>query len=84
MKYIIEYKASENSNLTSKLYLYDFGNIKGFLYNNEFVMYKIVNKVDTSEIVELYEGIIPKTVFSIEEYDCNYDSNTYKISNFDI
>ena len=84
MKYILEYKKTENHNLNNRLFIYDFGNIKGFLYNDNFTMYQIINKNNELEIIDLYEGIIPKTVFSIEEYDCEYKSGIYKTPEFDV
>ena len=84
MKYIIEYNKCENTNLNHKLHIYDFGHVKGFLYNNEFVMYKIIKREDNLETVELYEETIPKITFSVEEYDCEYSNGIYKIDRFDI
>lgn len=86
MKYIIEYNSKSNLdfNPNNKLFIYDFGHIKGFLYDNEFIMYKIIRKYDSKEIVELYEQNIPKISFSVEEYDCYYANNTYSTENFHI
>lgn len=85
MKYSIEYIMNINENeLNNKLVLYDFGDIKGFLYNDEFTMYKILERKDTIEIVETYDNVIPKVSFSIEKYDCIYDNNTYKTKEFSI
>ena len=61
--YIFEEKPSEYD-----LIIYDFGHIKGFLFNNEFTMYKIIQKEDTKEICELYNESIPMNVISIEVY----------------
>lgn len=78
MKYIIEYKYCENKvDSTYKLVLYDFGYVKGFLYNNEFTMYKIISKNNINECVEVYDNTIPKVAFSIEIYDCIYENNIY-------
>ena len=43
MNYIIKYISSKNHNFNNKLFIYDFGNIKGFLYNDNFLMYKIIS-----------------------------------------
>lgn len=67
MIYIIEYIFNE-INVDYELIIYDFGYIKGFLSANEFTMYKIIDKEDTKEICELYEGPIPMNVISIESY----------------
>ena len=84
MKYTIEYKPSENHNLNNILFIYDFGYVKGFLYDNTFTMYKLLDKENTLDIVELYEGIIPKSVFSIEKYSCEYSDGIYKLQDFDV
>jgi len=83
MKYILEYKNAENHNLNNTLFIYDFGYIKGFLYDDNFSMYKILNKTDTKEIIEEYNGIIPKNAFSIETYKCEYKNGNYKTPDFD-
>ena len=85
MKYLIKYNF--NKNLIKNdfdLYIYDFGYLKGFLYNNIFNLYKIIKKNKESEYVEDYEGYIPKDVISIEKYKCNYDNNTYITESFTI
>ena len=82
MTYIIDYILEENvlKNI-SKLTIYDFGNIKGFLINDEFKMYKILNREDTKEVCELYDEPIPLNVFSIETYDCeNFKTPHFTIS----
>jgi hypothetical protein len=84
MKYILEYKNAENHNLNNSLVIYDFGYIKGFLYEDTFTMYKILNKNDTQETIEEYYGIIPKNAFSIETYACEYKNGIYKIPDFDL
>jgi len=85
MKYVISYKErSEPIKSDTKLYIYDFGHIKGFLYNNNFTMYKLLTKVGTEEYVELYDGIIPKNAFSIEEYDCVFHDTSYSIQGYDL
>ena len=81
MAYIIDYIIEENIlKNPSKLVIYDFGHIKGFLYNDEFKMYKIINKEDSKEICELYNGPIPLHVISKESYDCE----DFKTANFTI
>ena len=84
MKYIIKYTNTKNHNLNNKLFIYDFGNIKGFLYNDNFIMYKIIERCETEEKVELYNEIVPKIAFSVEEYDCKLENDTYKLQDFDI
>lgn len=81
MAYIINYIIEKNDiKNSSKLTIYDFGYIKGFLQNDEFIMYKIIKKEDTKEICELYNRPIPLNVISIETYDCD----NYKTPNFTI
>jgi len=84
MKYTIKYTSTKNHNLNNKLFIYDFGNIKGFLYNDNFIMYKIIERCEMEEKVELYDEIVPKIAFSVEEYNCELENNTYKLQNFDI
>ena len=84
MKYTIKYTSTKNHNLNNKLFIYDFGNIKGFLYNHNFIMYKIIERYEMEEKVELYDEIVPKIAFSVEEYNCELENNTYKLQDFDI
>jgi len=84
MKYTIKYTSTKNHNLNNKLFIYDFGNIKGFLYNDNFIMYKIIERYEMEEKVELYDEIVPKIAFSVEEYNCELENNTYKLQDFDI
>jgi hypothetical protein len=72
-----------NENIISDkiLTLYDFGDIKGFLYENEFRMFKILKRNDFEEICEEFYGNIPLHVFSIETYNCIYENNIYKTNN---
>jgi hypothetical protein len=87
MKYVITYsKRSEpiDSENSRKLFIYDFGHIRGFLYDSTFTMYRMLERDDTNEYVEMYDGVIPKTAFSIEEYDCNFKESSYSIQDYDI
>ena len=57
---IIKYlQNNELINSDKTLTLYDFGDIKGFLYENEFKMFKILNRNDYEEICEEFYGNIP-------------------------
>lgn len=79
---IIKYlQNNELINSDKTLTLYDFGDIKGFLYENEFKMFKILNRNDFEEICEEFYGNIPLHVFSIETYNCIYENNIYKTNN---
>jgi hypothetical protein len=81
MKYTLTY-VQTNEKITSNktLTIYDFGNIKGFLYDNDFIMYKILERNDNYEICEDYDENIPLNVFSIETYDCLLENNAYKMN----
>lgn len=98
MVYNIDYILQDNNSFFSKkgesssisegtessdLIIYDFGSIKGFLFNNNFIMYKIINKENTKEICELYDGPIPLKAISIEKYKC-YFNNGYKTPHFTV
>ena len=91
MVYNIDYILQDNNSFFSKkgdnepsdLIIYDFGSIKGFLFNNNFIMYKIINKENIKEICELYDGPIPLKAISIEKYKC-YFNNGYKTPHFTV
>ena len=56
----IIYKPSSKSISSSQfLYIYDFGYIKGFLINDEFKLYRIINKELKDNII--YEFLISFT-----------------------
>ena len=43
MKYLLKYDFNKNLMKNhSDLYIYDFGFVKGFLYNDIFILYKII------------------------------------------
>jgi hypothetical protein len=69
------------------LYIYDFGNVKGYLYDNEFKLFKILNKDFKenmyTEYCILYEQI-PLKAISIEKYKCKYENNVYITPNYTI
>jgi len=44
MKYLIIYNENNKDNKDNDLTIYDFGNIKGFLSDNNFTMYKIIER----------------------------------------
>ena len=69
MKYLIIYNENNKDNKDNDLTIYDFGNIKGFLSDNNFTMYKIIERNDSGELCELFNGNIPFHVFSIETYN---------------
>ena len=79
---------SRNDNIVSNdlLTLYDFGDKKGFLYKNEFTIYKILERNFIENICETcilcYE--IPMNAVSIESYPCVYNNNIYSIPYFNI
>ena len=90
MLYNINYILTENiltenilTENNSELTIYDFGSIKGFLFNNNFIMYKIINKENKIDICEPYNGPIPLKTISIETYNCIFD-NGYKTPEFTI
>jgi len=88
MNYEIKYHLTNNSiQSNNHLYIYDFGNIKGFLYDNEFKLFKILNK-DFKENIYIENCIlteqIPLKVLSIEKYSCKYENNRYLTANFTI
>ena len=86
MKYVITYskRTEPIQDNSRKLYIYDFGHIRGFLYDSTFTMYRLLKRDDTNEYVELYDGVIPKNALSIEEYDCYYSGESYSIQDYDI
>ena len=85
MKYSITYLPNHNNiDSNDNLIIYDFGHIKGFLFNNIFTMYNIIEKNNNEEICEIYYGNIPLHVFAIESYNCIFENNNYTINNFTI
>lgn len=88
MNYEIKYHLT-NTNVESNnhLYIYDFGSIKGFLYENEFKLFKILNK-DFKENIYTENCIlteqIPFKAISIEKYSCKYENSRYLTPNFTI
>jgi len=88
MNYEINYYFKDNEiNSDNYLYVYDFGNIKGFLYDNEFKLFKILKKDSKENIFTEYCVTceqIPLKALSIEKYNCKYENNLYKTQNFTI
>jgi len=88
MNYEIKYHLTNNSiQSNNHLYIYDFGNIKGFLYDNEFKLFKILNKDFKENIYTencIYAEQIPLKVISIEKYSCKYENSIYLTPNFTI
>lgn len=69
------------------LTIYDFGNAKGFLYKNDFTIYKILQKDFIENILHEHCEIIdtiPMNVYSIEIYPCVYENNCYTIPYYTI
>ena len=88
MNYEIKFYSVVNTfESNHSLYIYDFGNIKGFLYDNEFKLFKILNKDFKenmyTEYCILYEQI-PLKAISIEKYKCKYENNVYITPNYTI
>ena len=92
MEYRFTYLSSMNDiqTIDNHLYIYDFGDKKAFLYENEFLLFKILNKsckenVYTETCIKI-DGFIPKNALSIEKYNCMYDkiNNIYKTPSFTI
>jgi hypothetical protein len=70
----IIYKPSSKSISSSQfLYIYDFGNVKGFLINDEFKLYKIINKELKDKALyeecEEHDTSIPLNTLSIDKYE---------------
>ena len=88
MNYEIIYYFKDNKiDSDNYLYLYDFGNIKGFLYDNEFKLFKILKKDSKENIFTEYCVSceqIPLKALSIEKYNCKYENNLYKTQHFTI
>jgi len=88
MNYEIKYHLT-NKNIDSDKYvfIYDFGDMKGFFYDNEFKLFKILNKDFKenmyTEYCVPYEQI-PLKAISIEKYYCKYENNSYLIPNYSI
>ena len=80
---------TENITVDTILYIYDFGNKKGFLYKNDFTLYKILQKDFIENIGELQEKSvidenIPMNICSIEKYPCIFEKNIFKIPFYNI
>jgi len=78
-------KIIKSSNI---LYIYDFGYMKGFLMNNDFKLYKILQKEmkesSLYEKCEFLETNIPLHTYSIDKYNCIEDNNILYIHNYSI
>ena len=88
MSYIISYITCKNIEGNSILYIYDFGDKKGFLYNDDFKIFKILKKhfKDNifTETCELYEGPIPMNIVCIEKHNCSYTHDMYMTASYNI
>ena len=86
ISYNININESVNMNESTKqLVIYDFGNIKGFLFENEFKLFKILNKDFKENIYTEYcvqSEQIPLKAISIEVYDCVFTNNRYLTKDF--
>jgi hypothetical protein len=78
-------KIIKSSNI---LYIYDFGNLKGFLINDDFKLYKILHKEMKKSLLyekcEFVETNIPLYTFSIDKYECIEENNILYINNYSI
>ena len=87
MGYLLSFIPTQNTVFSDDiLYIYDFGNKRGFLYKNEFTIYKILKRnyiENINEYAEIYDTI-PMNTLSIEQYPCIYENNIYKIPYFSI
>lgn len=85
MKFKIFYDFKNNSlENTKELFIYDFGNIKVFVFDNTIDVYKILDKKDNFEIVEDYDGYLPLDLISLEKYQCNFNNKIYTTETFSI
>lgn len=86
MNYELNYYFKDNNFQSNEyLYIYDFGHVKGFLYNNEFKLFKILNKDYKENLYKekcISEEQIPLKALSIEKYNCIFENNMYKTPNF--
>ena len=65
---ILTYTFSKNDKIFDKsLYIYDFGLYKGFLKDNTFIIYKILNK--TMKDSKLIEGFATETICHRHQWD---------------
>lgn len=85
MKFKIIYDFKNNSlENTKELFIYDFGSIKVFVFDNSIDVYKILDKKDNFEIVEDYDGYLPLDLISLEKYQCNFNNKIYTTESFSI
>jgi hypothetical protein len=88
MKYTFTYTICQNSvNSDDYLTVYDFGNLKGYLFKENFRLYTIEARsvssaTYTEECTESF-GPIPKNALSIETYPCIF-TTIYTTPNFTI
>ena len=76
MKFKIFYDFKNNSlENTKELFIYDFGNIKVFVFDNTIDVYKILDKKDNFEIVEDYDGYLPLDLISLENINRLFFNN---------
>jgi hypothetical protein len=85
MKFKIFYDFKNNSlENTKELFIYDFGSIKVFVFDNSVDVYKILDKKDNFEIVEDYDGYLPLDLISLEKYQCTFNNKIYTTETFSI
>jgi hypothetical protein len=85
----IIYKPSSKSiSSSNSLYIYDFGYIKGFLINDEFKLYRIINKELKDKALyeecEEHDTNIPLNTLSIEKYEYIEEDSIIYTKNYSI